>query len=437
MQKKVIVVGGGWAGCAAALAAQKAGCAAELFERTDMLLGTGLVGGIMRNNGRFTAAEEMIAMGGGELFEVCDAQSRHKNIDFPGHKHASLYDVALIEPAVREQLLAAGVKLHMQTRVKDVMKKGNSITEIIAEVYHERDDVTAGADAFVDAAGTAGPQGNCLKYGNGCVMCIYRCPTFGPRFSIAARAGAAEVVGRKADGTYGAMSGSCKLHKGSLDPELAALLDKKGVAVVPVPPALRTGADALAHKACQQYALKDFNENIVLLDTGHAKLMAAYYPLELLRQIPGFQNARYEDPYAGGMGNSMRYLGMLPRNNALKVEGLDNVFCAGEKAGLLVGHTEAIVTGTLAGHNAARTALGHEPAEFPRGLACGDAVAFVGESMRTKEGLTKKYTFSGSIYFEHMKNKHLYTTDMDEIRRRVRNAGFSGFFGGGTSGILR
>ncbi|MCK4828979.1 FAD-dependent oxidoreductase, partial [bacterium] len=52
---KVIVVGGGWAGCAASLSACKQGAEVVLIERTDMLLGTGLVGGIMRNNGRFTA----------------------------------------------------------------------------------------------------------------------------------------------------------------------------------------------------------------------------------------------------------------------------------------------------------------------------------------------------------------------------------------------
>ncbi len=61
---KVIVVGGGWSGCSAAISAQKQGAEVLLFERTDMLLGTGLVGGIMRNNGRFTAAEEMIDKGG-------------------------------------------------------------------------------------------------------------------------------------------------------------------------------------------------------------------------------------------------------------------------------------------------------------------------------------------------------------------------------------
>ena len=64
---KIVVVGGGWGGCAAAIAAVKAGAEAVLLERTDMLLGTGLVGGIYRNNGRQTAAEEMTALGGGGL----------------------------------------------------------------------------------------------------------------------------------------------------------------------------------------------------------------------------------------------------------------------------------------------------------------------------------------------------------------------------------
>ena len=53
----IVVVGGGWSGCAAALSAHKQGAEVLLIERTDMLLGTGLVGGIMRNNGRFTAAD--------------------------------------------------------------------------------------------------------------------------------------------------------------------------------------------------------------------------------------------------------------------------------------------------------------------------------------------------------------------------------------------
>jgi hypothetical protein len=427
MGKKVVIVGGGWSGCAAALAVRKAGCEAELFERTDMLLGTGLVGGIMRNNGRFTATEEMIAMGAGDLFIIADQNARHKNIDFPGHKHANLYDVSTIEPSVRKALSDAGVVVHLKTRVQNIEKEGDLLVKVVGTELHG-ESVSAEALAFVDGSGTAGPMSNCSKHGNGCAMCIYRCPTFGGRISIAGKAGIEEVLGEKPDGTFGAMSGSCKLHKDSLALHIREQLDKTGVCIIPVPTHLQKSLHSLTQKACQQYALKDFTDNIVLLDTGHAKLMTSYYPLSILRQISGFENARFEDPYAGGIGNSIRYLGMLPRNNSLRVDGLKNVFCAGEKAGLLVGHTEAIVTGTLAGHNAARNALGMEPVELPHSLTCGDAIAFVREQMQTRAGLTKKYTFSGSVYFERMKENNLYTTDVGQIRARVAQAGMEGFF---------
>ena len=428
MSKKVVVVGGGWAGTAAALAARKAGCEVVLFERTDMLLGTGLVGGIMRNNGRYTATEEMIALGGGELYKLCDEHARHVNIEFPGHKHANLYDVSTMEPAVKKYLLEAGITIHLQARVNDAVVDNGKVAGVVASKFHSDEIIEADGDAFVDASGTAGPQGNCMKYGNGCAMCIYRCPTFGPRFSIAAKAGAKEIIGEKPDGTYGAMSGSCKLLKDSLSQAIQEELNSTGVCVIPVPSALQKSMESLGQKACQQYALKEFAENIVLLDTGHAKLMTAYYPLAMLRQIPGFENARFEDPYAGGIGNSMRYFGMLPRDNALQVTGLTNVFAGGEKAGLLVGHTEAIATGTLAGYNAARIASGCKPLELPRTLAVGDAIAFVRESMETKAGLSKKYTFSGSVYFDHMKAQGLYTTNCEMIQERVQKSGLADVF---------
>ncbi len=419
----VVVVGGGWAGSGASVAAAQAGAKVTLLERTDMLLGTGLVGGIMRNNGRFTAAEEAVCMGAGEVFHVIDRTARHKNVDFPGHRHATLYDVARIEPAIKRLLAEKGVEVLTRARVRDVKMEGKRITGMVLE----NDEVVAG-DVFVEATGSAGPMGNCAKYGNGCAMCILRCPTFGGRVSIAAKAGVEEFVGKKADGSFGAMSGSCKLLKESLAPEIVERLDKTGVVVVPIPGDLRKGEGILAKKACQQYALAEFAENIILLDTGHAKLMSPFYPLELLRQIPGFENARYEDPYAGGIGNSIRYLALSPRDNALKVEGLDNLFCGGEKAGPLVGHTEAIITGSLAGHNAVRSALGMETLVIPSDLAIGDAIAYVNEQMRNGEGLTKKYTFSGSVYFQRMQEKGLYSTDLEEIRARVDRCGMTDVF---------
>ena len=343
---RTIVVGGGWAGCAAALAAAKAGSQVLLIERTDLLLGTGLVGGIFRNNGRYTAAEEAIAMGGGDLFVAMDANSRHEGVNFPGHNHASFYDVSTMEPLVKKVLQNYNVEIRTKVRVCDVVKYGKTIKAVVLD-----DGEIVKGDVFVDTTGTAGPMGNCLTYGNGCAMCILRCPSFGPRISVTAKAEIKEIMGCKADGSYGAMSGSCKLNKDSLSSEIRDKLEKTGVVVLSVPKNLqKTGS--LSKKACSQYAVAEYAANLVLLDTGHAKLMTSYFPLDDLRKIPGLERARYEDPYAGGIGNSMRYLGIAPCNNVLKVEGADNLFCAGEKSAILVGHTEAIVTGLLAGHNA-------------------------------------------------------------------------------------
>jgi hypothetical protein len=423
---KVIVIGGGWSGCAAALVACNQGAEVVLIERTDMLLGTGLVGGIMRNNGRFTAAEEMIAMGAGELFELTDRNSLHREIDFPGHRHANLYSVARMEPMVRSFLLSKGVSIHCQVRVTDVEMAGGAIQTVLAK----QDDapVKYVGDAFVDATGTAGGPANCNKYGNGCAMCVLRCHSFGGRVSVTAKAGVKEMIGRKGD-QIGAMSGSCKLLKESLDPQIVAALDQKGVAVVPLPPA-KVLKGKLSLKCCQQYAIPEFEENIILLDTGHAKLMTPFFPLDLLREIPGFENARYEDPYAGGLGNSIRYVGMAPRDDALNVEGVANLFCGGEKAGLLVGHTEAMCTGALAGYNAVKSIRGEKPLVLPDALAIGDAIRFVRRQMREEGILSLKYTFSGSVYFERMKAKALYTLDKKQIEQRVGAAGLSGVFAG-------
>lgn len=420
---KIVVIGGGWAGVSAAVAAKKAGADVIVLERADMLLGTGLVGGIMRNNGRFTAAEEAIAMGGGDVFQVIDANCRHTNVDFPGHKHASLYDIAKIEPAIREMLLNMGIEVRLRARVKDA----EAVDGFIHTVTLDDGEVIDG-DVFVETTGSAGPMNNCTKYGNGCAMCVLRCPTFGGRISIAAKIGIKEMVGKKADGTIGAMSGSGKLLKESLSKEIVDKLEKDGVAVIPLPEHLRKGEGMLGKKACQQYALKEFAENIILLDTGHAKIMSPYYPLDQLRQVPGFENARFDDPYAGGIGNSMRFLSISPRDDAMHVFGAKNLFCGGEKAGLFVGHTEAIVTGTLAGYNAVRYAKGLELLVIPESISIGDAIAWVNREMKTENGMGLKYTFSGSTYFKHMQELGLYTTDIAAIKDRVEKVGMTDIY---------
>lgn len=422
---KIVVIGGGWSGCAAAISAARQGAEVTLLERTDALLGTGLVGGIFRNNGRFTAAEEMIAMGGGELFHAMDACTVHTNIEFPGHKHASLYNIATIEPQVQRVLAAAGVDVHYQTRITDVEMDGTRIKAV--KTKKNEGDLRFEADAFVETTGTAGVVNICTKHGNGCGMCILRCHTFGIRVGIAARCGVTEIEGHKRD-QVGAMSGSCKLLKESLSPAIVEELNRTGVVVVPIPNVSGSSGEKLSMKACQQYALPEYQDNIILLNTGHAKLMTPYFPQADLRKVPGFENARYEDPYSGGVGNSIRFVGMAPRNDALKVDGIDNLFCGGEKAGLLVGHTEAVVTGVLAGHNAARYLLDEPLLVLPDSLAIGDAIHHVREQMQTEKGLGLKFTFSGSVYFDRMKERGSYTTDIAEIRNRVEEAGLTGVF---------
>jgi hypothetical protein len=368
----------------------------------------------------------MIAMGAGEIFELTDRNSLHRGVEFPGHRHSNLYSVARMEPMVRSFLLSRGIRIHCQVRVTDVEMADGAIRAVLAKQAEE--SLRFEGEVFIDATGTAGGPANCNKYGNGCAMCVLRCHSFGGRVSVTAKAGVKEMIGRKGD-QIGAMSGSCKLLKESIDPQIVATLNKKGVAVVPLPPS-KVLKGKLSLKCCQQYAISEFEENIVLLDTGHAKLMTPFFPLDLLREVPGFENARYEDPYAGGIGNSIRYIGMAPRDNALKVEGVANLFCGGEKAGLLVGHTEAICTGALAGFNAVKAARREKLLVLPDSLAVGDAIGFVRQQMREEGILSLKYTFSGSVYFDRMKTKGLYTTERKLVEQRVGAAGLTGVFAG-------
>lgn len=494
---KVVIIGGGWSGCAAALAARKAGAEVTLLEKTDMLLGLGNVGGIMRNNGRFTAAEENIALGARELFDITDRCSRHVNIDFPGHKHASLYDVMKVEPNVRRLLREKGVEVRLMARAVDVVlqksgrgacgsgdqnrrsgighpgetrrsntgwgevpsssngyesgttKHPGETRRSNTEPFDNGDmqdavieklilagnpagiggdsEQTIEGDVFVETTGSTGPMGNCLTYGNGCCMCVLRCPAFGPRVSISARAGGSDIMGRRRDGSFGAFSGSGKLEKGSLSAEIQKKLNEEGVAVIPLPHAA-VKKEKLDMKVCKQYALQEFAENIVLLDTGYAKIMTPFFDLETLRQIPGFENARYADPYAGGKGNSIRYLSVAERDNTMRVMKIRNLFCGGEKSGLFVGHTEAISTGSLAGHNAVRYLKGMRPLELPAGIAIGDLIAYANKSLESEDGLMTRYTFSGAEYFQRMKDKGFYSTDPDEIRQRIRRFGLENIY---------
>ena len=258
-------------------------------------------------------------------------------------------------------------------------------------------------------------------------MCILRCPAFGPRVSITNKIGLTDVMGQREDGAFGAFSGSCKLEKHSLSKEIRDELDRKGVVIVGLKKE-QIHEEKLSLKVCQQYALKEFAENIVLLDTGYAKLMTPFMPLSQLREIEGFENARFADPYAGGKGNSIRYLSVARRTDGMMVQGAENMFCGGEKSGLFVGHTEAITTGSLAGYNACRYLKGIPLLELPDGLAVGDLISYANAQSEKEDGLKTRYTFAGAEFFERMKNRGLYTIDKETVQKRLEKYGLRNIY---------
>ena len=270
-------------------------------------------------------------------------------------------------------------------------------------------------------------------FGNGCACCIQRCPAFGPRVSLSSLAGLPEFMCTRLKHTYGAMSGSCKVYKESLSKTIREELEAKGVVIIPIPEKLRN-IEKLGAKVCQQYALPAYADSVIILDTGHAKLMSPYFPLEELRSIEGMENVRFADPLGGGKGNSIRLTAISPRDNTLKAIGADNLFLAGERAGVLVGHTEAIVTGSLAGHNAALYAMGKGLKTIPASLAIGDIIDQSRVDCQGLPavpggfGLNASHTFSGSIYFKRMEDLGFYSPDPEVIHNKVKKLGLDDFF---------
>ncbi|MEG2362483.1 MAG: hypothetical protein RSC26_03180 [Terrisporobacter sp.] len=82
---------------------------------------------------------------------------------------------------------------------------------------------------------------------------------------------------------------------------------------------------------------------------------------------------------------------------------------------------EAICTGSLAGHNAARYIANMDYLELPTSLVIGDFIHHSNIEMHEKDGCKKRFTFAGSIYFNRMKDLGFYTIEKDIISKRVEN----------------
>lgn len=403
---EVVVIGAGFAGCAAAIQAGKMGAKVTLLERMDMLTGIGLAGGVMRNNGRFTATEEMIAMGGGEMFNVTDSINLHVFDVPPGWKHAHIYNVLKIEATTEAALKKSNVEIRLQSRAKDVKMEG---------------------DVFVDTTGTCGGMPNCRRYGYGCVCCFMRCPTFGDRVGISGKAGVKEYKSRRPNGGYGGVSAAFHLAKESVAPEIIKELELKGMVLIPLPKHMVNYAKA-ENLTASQNRMDVMIENLCLVHNGLCKILVQQWiPVRELRTVKGFEDARIIDPYSS-VGNAIRFLAMVARENTMQIKGLANVFCAGERSGQMVGQTEAIVTGVLAGHNAVLKSKGKKLLELPRTTVIGDLLALIPEYMQTELGQHKRISFGGPPYFASMKEKGTYSTDPATIQKWVEKAGMTNIF---------
>ena len=323
---RVIIIGGGWAGCAAAVASAQKGCQVTLVEKTDRLLGYGLVAGEIYQNARLTISLETAAMGGRELFKVIEGVTRHKNVPVPGAEHTTIYDVLLIETQIEILLKNLGVEVLKENRAVNVQRQANYLEAIILENHHRLE-----GEAFVDCSGSAGPVMLCRRHGWGCVACISRCPVFGGRVSMVAKMGIEEKAAKRPDGRLGATGRGLNILKASLDPGIVREIEDKGFMLISLPP--DTAKRRTGRHSTDQHVTP---ENLFLVDNGFIKIKSCpFLPLDRLRTTPGFERAVLFDPAGGGRGNCIRFLATAPRDRTMRVKGTENLFVAGEKQGLL------------------------------------------------------------------------------------------------------
>lgn len=421
---KVVVIGGGVSGCQAAMTAAKAGADVTLLERTDSLGGCALLAGDFRGNAEFTAIEELIAMGGGDIFEIMDASTIH-HIEFPGEPleaHISVYDVTTIESPIRKAVKNHDVEIRYRTRAIDCQMEGKKIKKVITDKGE-----SIGGDVFIEAVGTTGPMEACQRYGVGCVLCNTMCPAFGSPEGIGSKIGIEETFRKREDGSIGVMGAGFNLAKESLSKELRKNLEATGFLLVPIPKEY-VDYEKLKWIAVPQNVRKEFIENLCMCDNGFAKVrIQLFMPLEHLRSIKGLENARMIDPLAGGIGNNIRGLGILPTDPSLKVRGVDNLYSSGERAGS-AGLGQAIVTGAIAGNNAVRSIFSLPALKIPATTVIGECLSFYHEGENYENFATQRYNVKIHPFFLRVKEKGLYLTNPAKIKERIRQEGLEDIF---------
>jgi hypothetical protein len=147
----VLVVGGGMAGCSAAVAAAQSGLQTMLVERYGFLGGTAsaaMVGSIcgLYTCGPDSSQEQLIYGHAQELIDKLDS----KNAGFR-RNHRYHFDHAILEMTLDEWLVEVGVNIFFHTQVVDAIVEENTLTGVIIENQAGRSVILA--RAIIDTSG--------------------------------------------------------------------------------------------------------------------------------------------------------------------------------------------------------------------------------------------------------------------------------------------
>lgn len=369
-------------------------------------------------------------MGGGGI-QVSDSLEKYAlfHARENGEDLGFIYDVMKAHQAMGDILEPAGVTVRLRSRVMDVEKRGNGIKAVVLD----NGDRIEG-DAFVDATGRTGFQEMCATLGQGCVLCALKCPLFGDCVHTSEKAGVSDVA---VQSKY-AQSGIRYMEATMLLPDSVApwIIDELKNGPLPgrydyTVPKEMIGMDIrdewlFPDRAPETVVATPELPTFIILYTPWLKVHINL-PTRILHRLPGLETAFPATPLSAE-GNAVFVKKTAPCDNTLKVNGLANLFAGGERARPASAMTTCQFLGDLAGHNAARVALGLEPITIPSSTLIG---LYINE---VKEG-SPGHPRGHSIYSREKRppnpiwrEKGFLTTDKDIIRQRVEDAGIVGIY---------
>ncbi|MBI2305464.1 MAG: FAD-dependent oxidoreductase [Chloroflexi bacterium] len=410
--ERVVVIGGGPGGCGAALTAAKASVQVVLLERTDSLSGLSPWCGQLMGWG---PRHESRLMGGGDYFNVWESLEINRKSDFSIPDGNILWDVTQVEQATARAMEAAGVKVMLQAQAVDVEMEGNRVTAVVLA----NGDRVAG-DAFVDATGATGGVALCTRHGQGCALCCLKCTVFGDRASISEKAGVPDLPGtpRYLTMNFVALESLAPWKRREIEETPG------GYSYHPIPEAFFT-SDFTNDWPYPQRPIKARwqDEDLEVVNVRFAKTRLLV-PLSYMRQVPGFENAWPAMPMTTA-GMAVGASSPAPREDTMRVKGLDNLFAAGSRAGNYSSAVPAIFTGELAGHNAARKVLGRGLLVLPKSTIQGFFISMVN---RGKTPTEWPRTHKAEPIFDEHGFDIPRLTDFQRIKESIQESGLTSVY---------